>query len=272
MEKEPAPHNTEMLQKMLRQMRNVFLEEMAERLDPLDNLLLAMEKQGKASDEDFNDLYRGIHSIKGSGGTYGIHIISTICHQFEDQLNSVADHLSALPQAFFDHAFNYVELIRATADQARKGADSFPEIEKTLLELHDKTFAVERAILVVEGSRLSSKMYLQALTGLPVHTVTMENGYDALLRAMNEPFDILITSLEVPVLNGRALIGALRLSSSPNRNISTILLTSNTELEKQKKRASDANYVIVKNPAAMAHLHDTVSSILTILENASRNG
>lgn len=272
MEKETKSNNVDKLQLMLRQLRDAFLDELPERLDSLDNLLLAMEKQGAATNEGFNELYRNIHSIKGSGGTHGIHIISTICHQFEDRLNSVADHLSELSQEFFDRAFDYIGLIRSAVDQARRGADSFPEIEKTLLELHGKTFAVERSVLLVEGSRLSSKIYLQALAGLPVHTVTMGNGYDALLRALNEPFDILITSLEVPVLNGRALIGALRLSSSPNRHIKTILLTSNQELEKHGKRDTDADHVIMKNPALAERLHAAVGKIIAGLGDKGAAG
>lgn len=265
----PGTNKTDMLQKMLRQLRNVFLEEMAERLDMIDNMLLTMEKQHAATDEGFNDLYRSIHSIKGSGGTHGIHVISTICHQFEDQLNTVTDHLSELPPEFFDRAFDYIGLIRAAVDQARRGADSFPEIEKKLLELHGKTFAVEHSLLLVDAARFGAKLYAQALSDLPVHIVVMDNGYDALLRVLNEPFDVLITSLELPVLNGRALIGALRLSGSRNRNIRTILLTSNPELEKHKQRMTDANYVIVKNATFVARLHGTVSEIISELGRKS---
>ncbi|MBU1689979.1 MAG: Hpt domain-containing protein [Gammaproteobacteria bacterium] len=268
MEKDRKP-DTDMLQAMLRQLRSVFLDDLPERLDKLDNLLLAIEKRGGASVDEFNELYRILHSIKGSGGTHGLHILSAICHQFEDSLNAVSGHLAELSQAFIDSSFNYVSLLRAVVDQARRGNDTFLEIERKLLELHSKDFAVERALLLVDSSRFSANYYSQALKELPVRVVVEDNGYAALLRVLQEPFDILVTSLEVPTLNGKALIGALRLSASPNRDIKTILLTSNAELGKQKMRATDANYVVVKNPEAMANLHDAVSSILEILDNAS---
>lgn len=261
--------NLDMLQEMLRQLRSVFLDDLPDRLDTLDNLLLAIEKRGGASVDEFNELYRIVHSIKGSGGTHGLHILSAICHQFEDSLNAVTGHLAVLSQTFIDNSFDYVSLLRAVVDQARRGNDTFLEIERKLLELHGKAFAVERALLLVDNSRFSANYYTQALKELPVRVVVEDNGYAALLRVLQEPFDILVTSLEVPTLNGKALIGALRLSGSPNRNIQTILLTSNAGLEKQRKRATDANYVVVKNPAAMANLHDAVGDILTLLDKAS---
>lgn len=262
--------NTDMLQEMLRQLRSLFLEDLPERLDILDNLLLAIENRGGASIDEFNELYRIVHSIKGSGGTHGLHILTTICHQFEDRLNAMAEHLAEWSQAVIDNCFDYVSLLRTVVDQARRGQDTFLEVERKLLELHSKAFAVERTLLLVDNSRFSANYYTQALKDLPVRVVVEDNGYAALLRVLQEPFDILVTSLEVPILNGKALIGALRLSGSPNRKINSILLTSNAELEKQKQRVADADYVVVKNPAAMTNLRDTVSNILTILDKAPR--
>lgn len=63
---------------------------------------------------------------------------------------------------------------------------------------------------MADNSRFSANLYTQALKDLPVRVVVEDNGYAALLRVLQEPFDILVTSLEVPTLNGKALIGALR--------------------------------------------------------------
>lgn len=263
MANDPNSSKMDLMQTMLRQLRDAFLEEMPERLDHLDNLLLTMEKRGAASVEGFNDLYRSIHSIKGSGGTHGIHMLTAICHQFEDLLNSVEKHLSDVAPVFFQTAFDYIELLRTTVDQARRGQDNFAGVEKRLLELSKQSFTTEYSLLLVDGSRFSAQMYEQMLADLPIHVVVMNSGYEALLRVLNEPFDILITSQELPVLNGKALIGALRLSGSRNRAIKTILLTSNPVPEKPRMRATDPNYVLVKTPALATDLHRTV---LTVIE------
>lgn len=61
----------DMLQEMRRQLRSAYLDELPERLDTIDNLLLVFEKRGGASVDEFNELYRIVHSIKGSGGPMG---------------------------------------------------------------------------------------------------------------------------------------------------------------------------------------------------------
>lgn len=48
-----------------------FLEELPERMDRLDQLLIGMEQHGVDS-KSFNEFYRTIHSLKGSGGTFGM--------------------------------------------------------------------------------------------------------------------------------------------------------------------------------------------------------
>ena len=75
--------NSDTFQQMLLQLRKTFLEDMPEKLDRLESLLLEIEKNGDGG-EVFNELYRIVHSLKGSGGTHGLHIITTICHQLED--------------------------------------------------------------------------------------------------------------------------------------------------------------------------------------------
>jgi chemotaxis protein histidine kinase CheA len=60
--------NSDTFQQMLLQLRNSFLDEIPEKLDRLDQLLVGMEKSGIDS-ESFNEFYRIIHSL--SSGTFG---------------------------------------------------------------------------------------------------------------------------------------------------------------------------------------------------------
>lgn len=269
MEKQNKSANTDLMRMMLRQLRDAFLEELPERLDKLDNSLLAMEKKGVATAEEFNELYRSVHSIKGSGGTHGLHIISSICHQFEDRLNSINSNSANLTKEFISSSLAYTGLLRMAADEARQGREAFPEIEQKLLELHHTVSATKYSLLMVESSRSSVHIYAQALSKLPLHLVVADNGYTALLRVLSEPFNILVTSQEIPVLNGTALIGALRLSNSLNRGIQSVLLTSNAAGNKKLNRLIDANYVIKKDIASADRLHDTLRIVIATLDKAS---
>lgn len=249
------------VQQMLGQLRESFLADMAERLDRMDNLLMRIEK-GEQVEEQFQALYREVHSMKGSGGIYGLHIISSICNQWEDYLNSIADFAASLSPEFIDSSLGYIDLLRETVTLARKGQEAFPETERKLRALFARTFAKPYSILIVDHSRLAVNIYTQALSKLPVRPVAMHDGYAALLRALTEPFDMLITALETPILNGTALIGAIRLSGSKNKEMKTILVTSNPIVQRHSNRATDADFMIVKDARIAQNLKDTVEAVI----------
>lgn len=245
---------------MLLQLRNTFLEEMPEKLDILDQLLVAMEKNGVDSDS-FNEFYRIIHSLKGSGGTFGFHIITTICHQLEDLLNTTEGGAKYTPE-LIAISLNYVDLLRMSIEQIHAENTGFPEIEEQLGKLRKQLSQKKFSVLLVDNSKLSTKIYLQILSELPVQTVVMTDGIFALMRALTEPFDLIITTNEISMLNGVALIGALKLSDSKSRNTKTILITSNKSLAATRNRATDADYTVIKDAKLAQNLTDTVKQAL----------
>ncbi|MDH4284081.1 MAG: Hpt domain-containing protein [Gallionellaceae bacterium] len=254
--------NPEAFRQMLLQLRNNFLEEMPEKLDRLDQLLVAMEETG-CNNELFNEFYRIVHSLKGSGGTHGLHIITTICHQLEDLLNNTSGGAKFLP-ALISTSFEYIDLLRTALELIRAGDTSYPQIEERLVKLRKQISPKQYTALIVDDSKLLTQFYLEALKEFPVRTVAMSDGYAALLRALTEPFDLLITTNEIPMLNGRALIGALKLSSTNNRNVKTILVTSNDELATKKHRTTDADFIVIKNASLAQNIVDTVKRALSL--------
>lgn len=245
---------------MLLQLRNTFLEEIPEKLDRLEQLLIAMEKYG-VNDESFDEFYRIIHSLKGSGGTFGLHIITTICHQLEDLLNT-AEGGAKYSLAHIAISLNYIDLLRVTLEHIQRGNASFPEIEERLNALNKQLAQKQYTVLIVDNSKLLTKIYLQALAELPVRPVIMAEGLQALRRVLTEPFDLLITTNEIPVLNGIAMIGALKLSNTKNRNIKTILVTSDQDIS--TNRTTDADYIIIKDAKLASNLVNVTRRALSI--------
>lgn len=251
--------NPDAFQQMLLQLRDTFLDEIPEKLDRLDQLLVAMEK--RVDSDSFSEFYRIIHSLKGSGGTFGFHIITTICHQLEDLLNTTEGGAKYTPE-LIAISLNYVDLLRMSIEQIHAGNTGFPEIEEQLGKLRKQLSQKKLSVLLVDNSKLSTKIYLQILSELPVQTVVMTDGIFALMRAITEPFDLIITTNEISMLNGVALIGALKLSDSKSRNTKTILITSNKSLAATRNRATDADYTVIKDAKLAQNLADTVKQAL----------
>lgn len=253
--------DSDTFQQMLLQLRNTFLEDMPEKLDRLDQLLVAMEKAGVDSGL-FNEFYRIIHSLKGSGGSFGLHIITTICHQLEDMLNTTDGGTKYTP-SLIAISLKYVDLLRMALEQIHAENTSFPQIEERLNGLRKQLAQKQFTILIVDNSKLLTRIYLRALAELPVRPVVIADGLIALRRILTEPFDLLITTNEIPVLNGVALIGALKLSSAKNRNIKTILITSNKKIAAHPNRITDADYIIVKDDKLAQNLVDVTRRALS---------
>jgi len=253
--------NTDTFQKMLLQLRNSFLEEMPEKLDRLENLLFRMEKSGVDS-EAFNEFYRIVHSLKGSGGTHGLNIITTICHQLEDLLNA-ADGGKKYTSALISASLNYVDLLRMAREQILSGNESFPQVEVKMNKLRKQFSQKLFTMLLVDNSKLSTNIYLKILSALPVRIVVMNDGLNALRRALTEHFDLIVTANEIPVLNGIGLIGALRLSDTVSRNTKTILITSNKKFTNTRDRHIDPDYTIIKDAELAQNLTDVARQALS---------
>ncbi|MCX7172010.1 MAG: Hpt domain-containing protein [Proteobacteria bacterium] len=254
--------NPDAFQLMLQKLRNSFIDEMPEKLVRLEGLLLELEKH-PADGEAFDEFYRIVHSLKGSGGTFGLHIITTICHQLEDLLNAT-DGGSKFTQELISISLNYVDLLRLATEQSRAGNEAFPQVEEQLDKLRKQLARKLFTVLLVDNSNLSTQLYLQILAGLPMNVVVTNDGHNALMRALTETFDLIITSYEIPLLNGVALIGALRLSDAKSRNTKTILITSNKKLITNNRRSADADCTIFKDATLAQSLADAARRALAI--------
>jgi CheY-like chemotaxis protein len=249
-------------EEMLLQLRNNFLDALPEKFERIEYLLLQMERQGSDT-ESFNEVYRIVHSLKGSGGTFGLHIITTLCHQFEDLLSTTSQG-AAFTKKQISCSLVYVDLLRTANGQIHSGNENFTQIEKRLLELRKEFAPQQFTVMLVDNSKMLNDLCAQALSGLPVCTVSIHDGLEALTRALSEPFDLVITDNEIPRLNGAALIGALRLSNSPNRHIKAIIISSNNKFTLSLNQASDPDYAIFKDAKLVQNLADKVKLALSI--------
>lgn len=216
--------SADVMKALLASMREQFLHELPERCDQFSALILELET-APDDHETFNELYRGIHSLKGLGGTHGLHIITTICHQMESFLtDSNAQH--AFGEAFANRALAYVDLFRRVAEHGHAHVPDFTAIETDLEALRQSVLHSRKTGLIAESSLTMAGFYQQTLKGLPLQLTLVDSGLTALERLLREPFDFVIVGRIIKDLNGIALVAALRDSQTRNHNIPAILVTS----------------------------------------------
>ena len=228
----PAKTNTNNIDvsELLADLKKGFVADIPVRLDDMESIILSMER-GVSFIDNYEGLYRHAHSLKGSAGSYGLHIITSICHAMEDALNEV-------------------------------GRDNFVTYEDALKKLQSVQPGGEQYhlhCLVVTASSLYENILANEFGNGTIKFSYCNDGYKALGRLLTESFDLLISDYEVPLLNGQALFGSLRLSDSKNRQIKTMLLTSKTD--GKYTRSTDPDYVIHKDKDFSQNLSMTIRAI-----------
>lgn len=249
---------------MLAELRKTFLGDLPSRIEEIESLILELGK-GENFTENFETLYRHVHSIKGSAGTHGLQIISTVCHSFEDEVVKVEGNHSLMTNEAVTSWLGFIDLLRNTIDLINGGAEDFSEIEAELDKLRNKGSERKYSGLLVFAPGLQQQMCLSAFADFPVNMAFAENGYEAMGRLLHEKFDFVISNMELRDLNGFALISALRLSKVGNHNIPAVLLTSKEF--KSFGRGSDPSYVIQKDANLMASISQTTEKIIKTLQN-----
>ncbi|MDH5256504.1 MAG: Hpt domain-containing protein [Gammaproteobacteria bacterium] len=213
---------------LLHSLRTAFLEEVPDRCATMEESILALESQVTFL-QAFDELYRNTHNLKGGGGTHGIPIITSISHQFEDMLCELDISKECVDGSQIDLMLKYNDLLKNTALDILNGDFVGEQTQAELEALREKSHASEYSCMLVEQSNLLTSIISKEFSHLPVKLTTINNGLVALERLLQENFDYLITSKELPVLNGVALISALRNSDSKNAHIPCVITTSDTK-------------------------------------------
>jgi len=212
-------------QAMLNALRSTYLNDLPSHIDELESLLLKLESHGFDL-EICRELYRRIHSLKGSGGTYGMHVISDVCHPFEDLISHFLEHTELLHQGFITTALDYIDLLRRVTYYYQQSKVPSEEIKSQLQVLRQRALQDPYSALIVESSDVVVNIIKDVLKTYRFRLEVAKDGYLALGRILSEPFDLVITGLETPRMNGMALISAAQRLGGKSKNTTCILITA----------------------------------------------
>lgn len=254
---------------LLAEIRLQFISELPARLDDIETNILTL-LEADSYEDVFQQVYRAAHSLKGSAGMHeGLDILGTIAHNFENELTHLDSEKQGNIPVNIKTLLAYIDLLRQALDSISNNNEHFADIERQLSALSNQQSHLKYRVLVIESSKSIIDMARHTLSDYPMHIRTCSNGYDALKLLLLEHFDIVITNNEAPMLNGLALIAALRLSNA-NPGIQSILLTSTPaqapcpELE--------PNYIINKDRDLVKNLSGIISKITADIQQPAEAG
>lgn len=232
------------VQLMLRQLRTTYLTEMTETLGEIESDILALERTNRFG-EMFERGYRKVRALKGSASVYSLPIVGKICNQLEEHLNLFGADPELLTPDMLERCRAHIALLHKAQEAARHGAEHFNDVDDELHTLRSKMLGPRFSALIVEISKVNIKLCTEIMKGYPAHVTVIDSGYQALELLLQQKYQLLIVGMEVKLLNGLALVAAVRMSARGNQDIQAILLTS-SKLP-SLKRTVDPNFIVARD-------------------------
>ncbi len=134
----------------MRPMLDTFIFETTGLLDQLDEILLEAEKEKSFTDDQINEIFRAMHTIKGSAAMMGLSDIGEMTHKAEDMFFIIRDDPSKMTGSstdiVFDILFQLSDFLRQELGNVQEDPDGYESGDTTEL-----TSVIKCEIAVLKG-------------------------------------------------------------------------------------------------------------------------
>ena len=138
---------------LLAQLHQAFLDDLPARIDKIEAEIMSSHDS-----ETFDELFRMVHSLKGSAGTYNFYEISNIAHSMEDVMMTLMQKQQFSSSSTVQVLLKFIDLLRTTTDSFIHSKTAPRDLEEKLVKLRQMVFGENLKVLVVEPSKLLSLM------------------------------------------------------------------------------------------------------------------
>ncbi|MFZ2538201.1 MAG: Hpt domain-containing protein, partial [Oscillospiraceae bacterium] len=118
----------------MKPMLEMFIYETTTILEQLDEIMLQAEKDKNFGSDEINEIFRFMHTIKGSSAMMGIESITTLAHAVEDvfyTLRQTPDKIGLINEAIFDIVFQASDYFKAEVEAIQN--DDFEPQDSSLI-------------------------------------------------------------------------------------------------------------------------------------------
>ncbi|MGN0607396.1 MAG: chemotaxis protein CheW [Oscillospiraceae bacterium] len=96
-------------------MVDMYIYESTSLLEQLDQIMMKTESNNKFDDEDINEIFRIMHTIKGSSAMMGLENMSVLAHSIEDMFYIIREEKPVIdcPEVLYELIFSASDLLKA---------------------------------------------------------------------------------------------------------------------------------------------------------------
>ena len=117
--------------------REMFLEEAVELFESADGVLLEAENNGSLTDEEMGQLFRDVHTLKGSGASVELALFAEFTHDVENLMDKLRNHKIEFIPEMAETLIDGLDVMKELLDLEvadKLDRETFTKMTSTLLE------------------------------------------------------------------------------------------------------------------------------------------
>ncbi|MEG0942112.1 MAG: chemotaxis protein CheA [Angelakisella sp.] len=156
-------------------MIEMFIFETTTLLEQLDEILLESEKSKSMSQDNINEIFRIMHTIKGSSAMMGIESVSELAHRIEDMFFIIRENPHIMTEntsVIFDLLFKASDFLKSEVDSIQQSDDYSPADSSALID------QIIREVAVMKGEAPATAVVSSAPVATTAAPADMDFSFD----------------------------------------------------------------------------------------------
>lgn len=225
--------------------QNIFFDEFKNKLIILENSLIDI-KNGNYTQDDISEVFRAIHTIKGTADLLGMFAVVALTHKAEDLLQFIREDKIQMNDEIcklFIELKNFIELV---VDNVAQGIFDDSSTEKLFIDF-EKEFNYQihiaetseyeyqevKTILVIEDSAIVRYTIKKIAVDAGYNVLTTDNPADGWLKIQENAVDLLFCDFNLPNDSVLDLVNDIRIDSH-HKDLSIVMLLSSLDKDFNK--------------------------------------
>lgn len=184
--------------------QNIIYDELLTKLDNLHNALVDMKTDHLNADL-INEIFRSVHTIKGTCDLLGMFDVVRITHEAEDLLDAVRQGKSKVNDRLVELFFDLEDYLKTSINNLSEGIfdDDYEQELANLIDgefkkyLNQPDLLEKRNILVVDNESLNRYKIKKIINDLGHDVYMVENGEEAFKKIQEKSIDIIFCDVDI---------------------------------------------------------------------------
>ena len=220
--------------------QNIFFDEFKNKLISLENSLIDV-KNSNYENDNIDEIFRSIHTIKGTADLLGMFQVVSLTHKAEDVLQFIREGKFHINDKLCDLLLDLKNFISLLVDNVAQGIFDDDSSENVFIEF-DKEFtryiniakhnesASEniQTIIVIDDAALTRYMIKKIATDEGYNVLTADNTEDGWRKVKSHPIDLIFCDFTSPNTEAIEFVEMLKIDSA-TKNLPIVMLLSQND-------------------------------------------